>query len=65
VEKYTPWRREFKPEGEHFVSGNSLSFGGAAKLRWMGGGGAQRPVWRVYELKKTGTRSAAKTLSFK
>ncbi len=30
-------------------------FGGAAKLRW---GGAQRPVWRVYEHKKTGARSA-------
>jgi hypothetical protein len=31
-------------------------FGGAAKLRWAGG--AQRPVWRVYEPKKSGERSA-------
>ncbi len=31
-------------------------FGGAAKLRWAGG--AQRPVWRANEPKKTGARSA-------
>ncbi len=27
----------------------------------MGGGGAQRPVWRVNELKKTGARARART----
>ncbi len=32
-------------------------FGGEAKLRWAGGG-AQRPVGRGNELKKTGARSA-------
>jgi hypothetical protein len=41
MERYTPlaWRPVFGPEGEHFVSGNSLFsiFGGAAKLRWAGG----------------------------
>jgi hypothetical protein len=31
-------------------------FGGAAKLRWAGG--AQRPVWRVFEPKKSVARSA-------
>ncbi len=31
-------------------------FGGEAELRWAGG--AQRPVWRGNELKKTGARSA-------
>ncbi len=31
-------------------------FGGEAKLRWTGG--AQRPVGRGNELKKTGARSA-------
>jgi hypothetical protein len=58
MEKYMPWRPEFGPEGKHFVFGNSLFFilGGAAKLRW--GGGAQRPVLRVYDPKKTGARSA-------
>ncbi len=30
----------------------------AAKLRWAGRGGAQRPVWGGNELKKTGARSA-------
>ncbi len=52
-----PWRPEFGPEGKHFVSGNSLFyiFGGAAKLRW---GGRAAPVWRLYEPKKTGARSA-------
>jgi hypothetical protein len=54
-----PWRPEFGPEGRHFVSGNSLFFilGGAAKLRWAGGG-AQRPVRGGDEPKKTGARSA-------
>jgi hypothetical protein len=33
--------------------------GSNKKLRWaMGGGGAQRPVWRGNEPKKTGARSA-------
>ncbi len=51
------WRPGFGPEGKHFVSGNSLFFifGGAAKLRR---GGRAAPVWRVYEPKKTGARSA-------
>jgi hypothetical protein len=31
-------------------------FGKAAKPRWMGG--AQRPVWRANEFKKTDVRSA-------
>jgi hypothetical protein len=48
------------PEGKHFVSGNSFIFfffgGGAAKLRWARG--AQRPVGRGNEPKKTGARSA-------
>jgi hypothetical protein len=30
---------------------------GALKLKWVGGG-AQRPVWRVKEPKKTGARSS-------
>jgi hypothetical protein len=53
-----PWRPEFGPEGKQFVSENSLFFifGGAAKLRW--GGGRAAPVWRIYEAKKTGARSA-------
>ncbi len=52
------WRPEFEPEGKHFVSRNSFFFilGGAAKLRWAGG--AQRPVGRGNEPKKTGARSA-------
>ncbi len=46
------------PQGTHFVSGNSLFFilGGAAKLQWASG--AQRPVGRGNEPKKTGARSA-------
>jgi hypothetical protein len=46
-------------EGKHFVSGIFFIFGGAAKLRWLGGG-AQRPVWHVKEPKKTGARSTRK-----
>ncbi len=58
-----PRRPEFGPEGKHFVSGNRLFlFLGdeqeAAKLRLTGGGGAQRPFWRVNEPIKTGARSA-------
>ncbi len=42
------WRAEFGPEGRHFVSGNSLFlyFWGSS-VAAMGGGGAQRPVWRA------------------
>jgi len=59
VEKYTPLAAEFGPEGKHFVSVNIrfFIFVGAAKLRWAGGG-AQRPVGRGNEPKKTGARSA-------
>ncbi len=48
-----------KAEGRHFVSGNSLFlyFWGSSEAA-MGGGGAQRPVWRAYGPKKTGARSA-------
>ncbi len=58
VEKYTPLAAEFGPEGKHFVSGNSrfFIFVGAAKLRRAGG--AQRPVGRGNEPKKTGGRAA-------
>jgi hypothetical protein len=54
-----PWRPEFGPEGRHFVSGNSLFlyFWGSSEAA-MGGGGAQRPVWRANGPKKTGARSA-------
>ena len=59
VEKYTPLAAEFGPEGKHFVSVNIrfFIFVGAAKLQWAGGG-AQRPVERGKEPKKTGARSA-------
>jgi hypothetical protein len=55
--KDRPWRPEFGLEGKHFLSGNSrfFYFCGAAKLRW---GGAQRPVGRGNEPKKTDARSA-------
>jgi hypothetical protein len=55
------WRPEFGPEGILFVSGNTVVYsfilGGAAKLRWAGGG-AKRPDGHGNELKKTGARSA-------
>jgi hypothetical protein len=51
-----PWRAEFVPEGQHFVSGNSL-FLFLGKQRSCDGGRAA-PVWRVYVPKKTGARSA-------
>ncbi len=57
--KRAPGGPSLGPEGKQFVSGNSLFFfilGGAAKLRWAGG--AQRPVGRGNEPKKTGARSA-------
>jgi hypothetical protein len=50
-----PWSSEFWSVGKHFVSGNSLFFILGAKL---GGGGAQRSVWRVNVPEKTGARSA-------
>ena len=56
---------EFGPEGKHFVSAKSIFFLGggdekeAAKQRWAGG--AQRPVSRVNEPKKTGGGSAPGT----
>jgi hypothetical protein len=53
-----PLAAEFGPEGRHFVSGNSLFFyfGGSSVAAL--GGGAQRPVGRGNEPKKTGARSA-------
>ncbi len=54
----TPLAAKFKPEGKHFVSGIFFILGDAAKLRWAGGGGAQRPVCRVNKPKKTGASSA-------
>jgi hypothetical protein len=37
-------RHEFGPEGKHFVLEYFLILGGAAKLRWAGGGGAPEPT---------------------
>ena len=56
MERYTPLAAKFGPEGKHFVSGIFFILGDAAKLQRAGG--AQRPVWRVNEPKKTGARSA-------
>jgi hypothetical protein len=53
MERYTPLAAQVQARREAF-----FYFGGAAKLRWLGGGGAQRPVWYVNEPKKTGARSA-------
>jgi hypothetical protein len=56
-----PRRPEFGLEGKHFVTGNSflVVFGGAAKLRWEGGGArSAAPRWGGNEPKKTGARSA-------
>jgi hypothetical protein len=52
-----PWLPKYGPEGKHFVSGQFFYFGGCSEAA-MGGGGAQRSVWRVNESKKTGARSA-------
>jgi hypothetical protein len=52
-----PLRPKYGPEGKHFVSGLFFYLGGCSEAS-MGGGGAQRPVWRVNEPKKTGARSA-------
>ncbi len=59
--QYTPlatrvwaWRKTFCFWKYKVV--NFYIFGGAAKLRWVGG--AQRPVGRVNEPNKTGARSA-------
>ena len=59
MEKYTPLAAEFGPEGKHFVSVNIrfFYFCGSSEAA-MGGGGAQRPVRRGNEPKKTGARSA-------
>ncbi len=49
---------EYRPEGKHFVSGLFFYFGGCSEAAMGWGGGAQRPVWRINEPKKTGARSA-------
>ncbi len=53
-----PLRPEFGPEGKHFVSGNSLFFKFLVEQRSCDGRGRAASVWRVYEPKKTGARSA-------
>ena len=57
--------KDIRPGGPSTGQKGSILFldyfsilGDAAKLRWTGGRGAQRPVWGGNELKKTGARSA-------
>jgi hypothetical protein len=56
--KIRPWRPEFGPEGKHFVTGNSYFLFLGEQRSCDGPGGAQRPVGRGNESKRTGARSA-------
>jgi hypothetical protein len=54
------------PEGKHFVSGIFFIFGGAAKLRWPGGGARSAPFGMLKSPKRRvraaqGRARAAKT----
>jgi hypothetical protein len=56
--RYTPLAAQARARREAFCYWSIFFIlGHVAKLRWAGGG-AQRPVWRANESKKTGARSA-------
>ncbi len=59
MEKYTPLAAQVRARRERFLYLEIVDFLFLGEQRSCDGrGGAQRPVWRVYEPKKTGARSA-------
>jgi hypothetical protein len=58
MERYTPLAAQVRARRESFCFWTIFFYLGGCSEAAMGGGGAQRPVWRVNEPKKTGARSA-------